>query len=252
MAKKDYTISETYELPSLGKIYNTDIDPEVKLRSMTTEDEMRRLTSSDTPYKILCDIIDDCILNDIGISSYDMCLGDYEYLLHKLRVVTYGEEYKMSVTCPICGNNSEVICNLDELKVNSYDEDFEKLRTITLPKSGNLVELKFQTPRVLDNISKRKKDIIKKNPDLLVDPGYLLNLCSYIKSIDGQVLREDQIESFVRKLPMMDANFLMNKAQELNERVGLNTNFECKCKHCGYEMLSTFLFTPEFFRPTYD
>lgn len=252
MPKKDYTISETYELPSLGKIYNKDVEPVVKLRSMTTEDEMRRLTSSDTPYKILCDIIDDCIIDDIGISSYDMCLGDYEFLLHKLRVVTYGQDYKMSITCPICNNISEVICNLDDLVPNVYDEEFENLRSITLPKSGNLIELKFQTPRILDSLSKRKKDIIKRNPDLLVDPGFLLTICSYIKSIDGQILREDQIESFVRKLPMKDANYLMSKAQEFNEKVGLNTNFECKCKHCGYEMVSTFLFTPEFFRPSVD
>lgn len=250
MPKKDYTIAETYELPSKGLIYDKNVNSSVKIRSMTTEDEMKRLSSSDKPYKILCDIIDDCIIDDIGISSYDMHLGDYEYLLHKLRTVTYGADYKMSVTCPICGNVSEVTCNLDELEVNAYDEDFDKLKEVTLPKTGKVVELRFQTPRVLDNISTRKKDIIKKNPDMLVDPGYLLTLCSYIRSIDGQVLREDQIESFVRKLPMADANYLLNKAQELNDRIGLNTNFDCKCKHCGYEMVSTFRFTPEFFRPT--
>lgn len=250
MANRDYTIAETYELPSKGLIYDKKVEPSVKIRSMTTEDEMKRLTSSDKPYKILCDIIDDCIVDPIGISSYDMHLGDYEFLLHKLRTVTYGAEYKMSVTCPICGNVSEVTCNLDELQVNAYDEDFEKLREVTLPKTGKIIELRFQTPRVLDNIQARKKDIMKKNPEMLVDPGFLLTLTSYIKSIDGQVLREDQIESFVRKLPMGDANYLLNKAQELNDRIGLNTNFDCTCKHCGYEMMSTFRFTPEFFRPT--
>ena len=250
MPKKDYTIAETYELPSKGLIYDKNVSSVVKLRSMTTEDEMKRLTNSDKPYKILCDIIDDCMVDDIGISSYDMCLGDYEFLLHKLRTVTYGSDYQMSVTCPVCGNISEVTCNLDELEVNSYDEDVEKLKEITLPKTGKLIELRFQTPRVLDNLTARKKDIMKKNPDLLVDPGYLLTLCSYVKSINGQILREDQIESFVRKLPMMDANYIINKAQELNDRIGLNTNFDCKCKHCGYEMVSTFRFTPEFFRPT--
>ena len=249
---KNYTIAETYELPSKGLIYDKKVNPTVKIRSMTTEDEMKRLTSSDKPYKILCDIIDDCIVDDIGISSYDLCLGDYEFLLHKLRVVTYGADYKMTVNCPVCGELSEVVCNLDELQVNTYDEDFEKLIEITLPASGRLIELKFQTPRVLDNIATRKRDIIKKNPDMLVDPGYLLTLCSFIKSVDGQILREDQIESFVRKMAMKDANYLTNKAQELNDRIGLNTNFECKCKHCGYEMMSTFRFTPEFFIPTID
>ena len=251
MAKK-YTIAETYELPSLGKIYDKEVNPIVKLRSMTAEDEMKRLSPSELAYKTLCDVIDDCLVEDIGISSYDLCLGDYEYLLHKLRVVTYGADYKMVVPCPVCRGTTEVICNLDELQSNVYDEDFEALRTVTLPVSGKIIELKFQTPRILDEIAKRKKDIIKKNPGMLTDPGYLLTICSYIKTIDGIVYREDQIESFVRKLPMKDANFLLNKATELNERIGIDTNFACTCKHCGYEMMSTFRFGPEFFRPTTD
>ena len=31
---------------------------------------------------IICEIIDDCIVDDIGISTYDMCLADYQFLLH--------------------------------------------------------------------------------------------------------------------------------------------------------------------------
>ena len=84
----DYTIAETYTLPSRGKIYGTVVSDQVKLRSMTIEEEMKRLSHTDTPYKTLCEVIDDCIVEPIGISSYEMCLGDYQYLLHRLRVVT--------------------------------------------------------------------------------------------------------------------------------------------------------------------
>lgn len=33
----DYTISETYTLPSKGLVYDTPFDPHIKLRSMTTK-----------------------------------------------------------------------------------------------------------------------------------------------------------------------------------------------------------------------
>ena len=37
----DYTIAETFTLPSEGKIYSQKVNPQVQLRSMTTEEEMR-------------------------------------------------------------------------------------------------------------------------------------------------------------------------------------------------------------------
>ena len=100
---QNYTIAESYVLPSRGLIYDIPVKAEVKIRSMTTEEEMRRQAPSDTPYKVMCDIIEECLIEKPGISVYDMCLGDYQFLLHKLRVVTYGTEYKMMVTCPNCG-----------------------------------------------------------------------------------------------------------------------------------------------------
>lgn len=77
-----FTITEDCTLPSLGLVYSKPVNPNVKLRSMTTEEEMRRLAHTERPYKVLCDIIEDCIVGDkLGISVYDVCLGDYQYLL---------------------------------------------------------------------------------------------------------------------------------------------------------------------------
>lgn len=43
----DYIISEEYTLPSHGKIYSKPVKEVVKLRSMTTNEEMKRLSPSD-------------------------------------------------------------------------------------------------------------------------------------------------------------------------------------------------------------
>jgi len=74
---ENITIKETYTLPSLGKMYQTQFDPQVELRSMTVAEEMKRLTSTDQPYNAMASIIDSCILNKLPISTYDMCIGDY-------------------------------------------------------------------------------------------------------------------------------------------------------------------------------
>ena len=125
--EKNLTIAESFTLPSKGKIYgNIEVVPQIRLRSMTTAEEQKRLSHSDYPYRMLCEIIDDCLLENPGISSYDMCLGDYQFLLHKLRIVTYGSEYKMDTTCPYCGCTSHEVLNLEELPILEYSDDMLK------------------------------------------------------------------------------------------------------------------------------
>ena len=136
-------IQEEYTLPSKGLIYPTKFNPDVKLRSMTVAEEMARLTASDKPYKVMADIIEACLLTRLPISVYDLCLGDYQYLLHKLRVVTYGPEYDIQIRCPHCGEIFDWHINLDELKVNEYSDEIEELKFIKLPVSGDSVEIGF-------------------------------------------------------------------------------------------------------------
>ena len=48
---KNYTIAESYELPSKGLIYEGNVKTELRLRSMTTMEEMRRQSPSNRPLK---------------------------------------------------------------------------------------------------------------------------------------------------------------------------------------------------------
>ena len=121
-------IEETYTLPSLGKVYDVEVNPEITLRSMTTADEMKRLGTSEKRYKLMAEIIDDCMTENPGISAYDMCIGDYQFLLHKLRIVTYGPEYEVVSKCPFCGALSRGTLNLEELPVHQFSEDLYDLK----------------------------------------------------------------------------------------------------------------------------
>lgn len=248
----NYTIAEGYTLPSKGLIYDKKVNPDVSLRSMTGRDEMKRLNPSTTQFKTLADIIDGCMIEKIGISSYDMALGDYEYLLHKLRVVTYGDEYKMAVGCPHCGANPiEVIAHLDDLEVKDFDlDEYEALRTFTLPKSGRTVTLRFQTPRMLDEIESRSKEMRRKYKDSAIDFTSLITLQKAIESVDGEPLDPLKSESFINKLPAMDMLKMQNHIDKMNAAVGLKTEMHTDCPKCGGDILTFFRLGPEFFRPT--
>lgn len=248
----DCTVVETYTLPSQGKIYGVSFDPTITLTSMTTNQEMRRLGQSDRPFKVMSEIIDECIVEKLPISCYDMCTGDYQYLLHKLRVVTYGPDYKISTTCPYCGMSQVESINLDALEFAQYDESVLQYLTFDLPTSKHRIEIGFQTPHIRDDIFTRVKEMRARNAKLQGDPSFLLTLQSLIKTVDGQVLDVIQKEEFVSKLGMRDANVILQYAQEFEKKVGLNTDLIVTCNVCGFDYHTTFRETGEFFRPTID
>lgn len=243
------SIYENFKLPSNGKIYDIEINPNITLRSMTTLEEMKRLSPTDMPYKSMSDIIQGCMKEDPEIPVYEMSLGDYQYLLHKLRIVTYGPEYKMSIKCSHCGKVSDSIADLESLPISEWEPGVLENQIITLPKSKHQIELKFQTPYDLDMISYKAKET-KKRTKQNIDYSILYTIMSLIKKVDGAVLNSIELEEFVKSLPNLDANFIVNKASEFNRKVGLDNRITVKCAECGAEMETPFRITSEFFGPT--
>ena len=249
----DYTIAESFSLPSKGLIYDHPVNPNFKIRSMTTNEEMRRLSPTDTPNKTMADIIEDCLIEKPGIAVYDMCMGDYQFIIQKLRIVTYGTDYKIIVTCPTCHESFQKVINLDDLKVIEYNNSsIEESKHITLPRTKKVIELQLQTPHQADDITIKRKDIEKNNPELKGDIELLLTLESLIKKVDGQVLTSVQLEAFIKKLPMMDANMILRTAEKLNGKVGIDPRISLVCPRCGHPVVGTFRYSEEFFRPSVD
>ena len=246
----NYTISETSCLPSKGLIYNTEVVPEVTLRSMTTADEMRRLSHSDYPNKPICDVLDSCVVSGLGMSSYDLCLGDYQFLLHKLRIATYGSKIKASTTCPICKFVNEEEINLDEFTVKDFDENCLSLLEVDLPVSKNHLKLRFQTPRIADKISVGTTEMKKKAKDKFQDYGMLVTLTNVIESIDGRTPSVIELEDWVRKLPMKDVNLIFANLSKFNDSIGLDCSMTANCYLCGYNYNLQYQPDSEFFRPT--
>lgn len=248
----DYSVAEEYTLPSLGKVYEENVNPVVKIKSMTTTQEMKRLAPSERAYKTICEIIDECLVENPGISSYDMCLADYQFLLHRLRVVTYGPEYRLEFTCPYCGSKEQAVINLDELKVVTADDDYSSLQEFVLPKTKKKIRIKMQTPRMVDQITIQSKDLDKKSKGSQGDTAFLFTLQYIVDTIDGEHVDSVHKERFLRQLPMMDTNYIMKKAQKLVESFGIQTSIERECPICGLDYTGSFRFTQEFFGPSID
>lgn len=247
----DYTIMEGYELPSKAKIYSENVDPHVELRSMTARDEMKRLSPSSTPLKTLADIIEGCCVEKPAIHVYDMSLGDYEFLLHKLRIVTYGEDYKVTLRCPDCGEVIETVAKLGQLEVKEYNEDeVKELQTFALPKSNHLVTLNFLSPRMVEEMEVKVKDMKRRYKNATIDFETLVRLLTNIDLIDGEKKSETELENIITNLPALDLQKILNNIDKLNQKIGLDNILYLTCPKCGEEVSTFFRFGPEFFRPT--
>lgn len=246
----DYTITDSFVLPSQGKIYSTEIDPNVTLRTMTTAEEMRRMSQTDYPYRVMSDIIKACMVDGPKLSPYDMCIGDYLFLLYKLRLVTYGSEYSLSSTCPYCMHVNNDTIDLKDLLVLEYKDDIMNFASFDLPQTKQHVEIKFQTPRMLDTIAEKGREFNKKTKDKSIDPNMLYTLSTMIKTVDGDVPDPILIDEWVRQLPMLDTQTILAYADRLNNSIGLQRVLDVECDICGLMYSSSFRLNNEFFRPT--
>ena len=72
-----------------------------------------------------------------------MILGDYQYLLHQLRIVTYGPMYKIANTCPYCFTTNEDVIDLSKINVMEYTEDINDMFLVDLPRTKHRIKLRM-------------------------------------------------------------------------------------------------------------
>lgn len=252
MAKTKGAVSEVYELPSKGLLYGEDFGSEVTIRSMTTFEEKMRLGNQDF-FKTMCSILDSVVTSPESYQTKSMTLFDFYFLMYKMRTVSYGPIYKVSVTCPHCGHQMTSRVNLDELPINYLSDEIKEPFTIgPLPRSGDTLGCRFL--RVSDSINndKRAKEILSKSPDYVGNPEYILRRASQIVSINGEEKTPIEIEMYVEKMLAMDSAYFNQAYNKIVDEVGMSTLCTDTCSACGEELKFGLPFDSEFFRPTFD
>ena len=245
---QDYTINETFTLPSKGLVYDGKVPETFTLRSMTTQEEMKRLSHSDLPYKNICEIIDACLVDNFPMSSYDLCIPDYKYMLYMLRVVTYGPKYNITSTCPYCGCTHEETADISLLESKEYSEELKKYLRFELPKTKKTIELYLTTPRMIDTAQYNVKEYRKKSGQS-IDMTTIFTIQEAIKTIDGEVPNVVKITDWIRNLPMMDTNTILAYMEKVNNNFGIVNSLHLMCDVCGLDYTTSLRADREFFRP---
>lgn len=253
MAKESrVAIQETYELPSRGIIYGSEggVPGNITLRAMTTMEEKMRL--SGTGMNVMPNLIKACIVEPENVDTSKLKLFDLQFLMYRLRVVTYGPEYKLQLTCPNCGHKFDAIIDLDSIPVNYADDDFvEPFEIGPLPVSKDMFSCVILTADDFINIEKDAKRIKAKFPNYVGDPEFMLSYQYKITKVNGEEMPVSILQKYIENMNARDMRYFDSKYSEFTDSIGMDLDMIETCPSCGEDIEFTLPVTSEFFRPTY-
>ena len=239
-------VQETYTLPSNGMIEG--IPKQVTLRNITTAEEKLLLGSTEDA---LDDVLKACIVEPKNIDLSKMISADKHFIMYKLRIISYGPGYHVSVKCPHCGKETEFKINLDELETDFLPDDFsEPYAERKLPVAGDTVS--FKLPRHADTEKARRdaRKYARKFPAAKGDMLYIYNLLTNIHQVNDKDLTLREKQAWLEGLSGMDSSFIKNELEKL--KVGLDTTCIEDCPVCKGEIEFNIPITSEFFRTRFD
>jgi len=215
------------DLPTAGVFTNGIASVEV--RPFTFEDEkiLRSIKKASDGGRIINTLISRCT-KDLDFN--ELSLVDKNFILFKLRELSYGSDYKIEAECGGCGTSNELTVELDKLPVTYASLDSRNDTKLMLPDSE--VEIDYIMPTAND-----EKFI--NNTEHLMD-----NLWRFVRSIGGHTERMI-IQGFISKTTGKDVTVLRNAI--FNNSYGLQTKVNFVCNSCGSDSVIDLPINESFF-----
>jgi len=222
--------TEIVDLPSKGKFYPTGhplASGQIELKYMTAKEE-DILTSQNLIQKgVVLDKLMDSLIVTKGVTHEDLLIGDLNAVMVATRILGYGKDYNISVTCPKCSSDESHAVDLTQLETKDTPQDSDLL--FKLPVSGKTIKIKLLTRKVEKDIEKELTAI--KKVGLQVEPEATTRLRYIIAEVDGssdsKVIRET-----VENMLVKDSRALREFYKTITPDVVFETTFVCsKCSH---------------------
>lgn len=245
--------SETFYLPSRNLLYGDKFDGHFNLRMFTTREERLRLSSRDTFLQTMCAVLNNCITTDNGynVDTKMFTEFDFIYTMYMSRIISYGHNYNIEVTCPYCYSKFRHTVDLDSLPIDYLEDDFKEPITIgPLPMSKDTITVKILRIKDRIEIDKEATEIRITNPDYEGDPSYNLRLEHLIVAVNDKELNIQEKKDYVEYLPAIDSQYINYKMNKI--KAGINTDITVECPHCHETTETSLSINSTFFRPEFD
>ena len=238
--------SHFVELPSKGKSYpeghalrNKDV---IEVYQMTAKDEDILTSQSLLKKGVAIDRFVENILVDKSIDLRTLLVCDKNAILLESRILGYGPDYSVDITCPNCYTVGKRDYDISEKTIHYGIEDEisqEGLIKYKLPRSGVEVELKLLTSREESEII---SSVLNGNERKNVEQQLKL----LIHSANG-ITDKEQISQFIEAMPIIDSLSLRNHYKKVSPNVELKYNFTCNS--CGHQQELEVPLSADFFWP---
>ena len=217
------------KLPSLGKCYPNYNTDSVRIKPFTFEDErnLRVAARGTEGNEAITTLLDSCI---DGIPVQALTIFDKNYVLFKLRELSYGSSYPIIGKCDSCGTNNTLRLELSALPVSYFEEDYLEYTQVFLPDAQKTAVIRF--PRVNDEPH-------LDTPEKLVD-----SINRFVTSIEG-ISDEAIIFAFIRKTTVKDVTTLRNKIFDLS--LGYENEILYPCGGCNKDNKTHLTLNENFF-----
>jgi hypothetical protein len=247
--------TEIIDLPSEGKLYPAGhplTSGKIEMKYMTAKEE-DILTSQNLIQK---GIVIDMLLRSLIVSNGegvivnydDLVIGDKNAIMIAARILGYGAEYPIEVSCPKCqGKVKEVVdlASLDnkEVDLGENGNNFE----FTLPLSKKLISFKILThsdEKLIEGEIKRMK---KRTKSSMISYDLTSRLKTIITAIDGEDTKQ-AVDNFVEnEFVSRDSLAFRKHLESISPDVDMTIFFECDS--CQHEGDVTIPMTVDFFWP---
>lgn len=248
--------TEVIELPSKGHFYpegNVLSNGELEIKYMTAKEE-DILTSRNLLRK---GVAVDMALRSVVVSPIDydtLLVGDKNALMIASRVLAYGKEYRVDITCPSCGTRRRENVDLTSLEHKEVDiEKYEKGVNefeFELPNSKRKLTFKLLNGNDEKEIERELLGLKKIKKDSVIKEDLTTRLKQMILSVDGKPERKVVRDFVENELLSLDSLEFRNHVRKIQPDIDLSFDFSCSNEDCGYEEELLLPLTAEFFWPT--
>lgn len=246
--------TEIIDLPSEGYFYppeNPLSSGKIELKYMTAREE-DILTSRNLIQKgiVIDTLLKSLIMSEINYN--DLLIGDKNAILIASRILAYGKDYEIEISCPSCMGKCQHIVDLstfENKEINtSLFEKGSRLYSYQLPYCKKNINIKLATHSDEQSIELEIKSMKKIASRTGVDSELTTRLRTIIVSVDGDDSRE-VVNNFVNNELLSKDSFELRKfIRNTTPDIDMSIDFECdSCGHTGRIQIPL---TVEFFWPT--
>jgi hypothetical protein len=232
--------TEIISLPSKGLVYPEGSplrDGKVEMKYMTAREEDILTSQNLIKQGIVIDkLMQSMIVSPINYN--DIVIGDKNAIMVSARILGYGKEYPVEITCPECKHKNKNTIDLTTLPEVTCSEDIPMpapgIFEFTLPQSKRVIHFKLLTTGIDKQVTKELESLKKANKNSSgIDKELTTRLKSIIVSVDGNADKK-YISNFVdNELFAMDSRAFRSYMKQVAPDVKFE--FAFSCSECGHE-----------------